>query len=54
MKHDYVTDMAVEKVPAAVPELGKKTKYMAPHLRSRTENESEENAQIRKRVRGII
>ncbi|KAF7135056.1 hypothetical protein RHSIM_Rhsim08G0079300 [Rhododendron simsii] len=41
-------------VPAKTPELDANVKYVAPHLRSRTRNESEEYSQIRRRVRGLL
>lgn len=47
-------NVALERVPTAVPDLVGKTKYMAPHLRSRMQNESEDTAQMHKRVRGLL
>ncbi|GMP98368.1 hypothetical protein CsSME_00046287 [Camellia sinensis var. sinensis] len=46
--------MPLEKVLAKAPQLDRNTKYVAPHLRSRVEKESEEFSQIRKRVRGLL
>lgn len=47
-------DVVVERVPTSSEALGLKAKYVAPHLRSCVENESEEYAQIRRRVRGLL
>ncbi|KAF5937939.1 hypothetical protein HYC85_025445 [Camellia sinensis] len=46
--------MPLEKVLAKAPQLDRNTKYVAPHLRSRVEKESEEFSQIRRRVRGLL
>ncbi|XP_027177382.1 nucleolar MIF4G domain-containing protein 1 [Coffea eugenioides] len=47
-------DVVAERVPTASHALGLNTKYVAPHLRSRARDESEEYAQIRRRVRGLL
>lgn len=52
LKND-VSDVGTERVPKMIRALGSNTKYVAPHLRSPVQNESEEYAKIRKRVRGI-
>ncbi|KAL3535970.1 hypothetical protein ACH5RR_004431 [Cinchona calisaya] len=49
-----ILDVVVERVPTVSHALGLKTKYVAPHLRSRMQNESVEYAQIRKRIRGLL
>ncbi|KAI7993104.1 Nucleolar MIF4G domain-containing protein 1 [Camellia lanceoleosa] len=46
--------MPLEKILAKAPQLDRNTKYVAPHLRSRVEKESEEFSQIRRRVRGLL
>ncbi|KAK7847216.1 suppressor of glycerol defect protein 1 [Quercus suber] len=49
-----VQSCAAKEVPANAP-AGKGTgKYIAPHLRARAGNESEEHIQIRRRVRGLL
>ncbi|KAF9598364.1 hypothetical protein IFM89_027252 [Coptis chinensis] len=37
-----------------LPELTENVKYIAPHLRARARNESEEHTQIRRHVRGLL
>lgn len=44
---------ALQETPTTVPALRSNVKYVAPHLRSRIGNESEEHTQIRRRVRGM-
>ncbi|KAA8516887.1 hypothetical protein F0562_017295 [Nyssa sinensis] len=46
--------VALEKVPVKSTALEGTNKYVAPHLRSRVGNESEEFSQIRRRVRGLL
>ncbi|XP_021897320.1 uncharacterized protein LOC110814228 [Carica papaya] len=41
-------------IPAKAPLLEDSIKYLAPHLRSRAQNESEDLTQIRRRVRGLL
>ncbi|GFY90505.1 MIF4G domain-containing protein [Actinidia rufa] len=50
----FPADVEHEKGPAKRPELDGNAKYVAPHLRSRVRNESEEYSQIRRRVRGLL
>ncbi|KAI8541810.1 hypothetical protein RHMOL_Rhmol08G0091000 [Rhododendron molle] len=50
----FHAEVAPGNVPAKTPELNANVKYVAPHLRSRTRNESEEYSQIRRRVRGLL
>lgn len=52
LKND-ASDVGTERVPKMIRALGSNTKYVAPNLRSPVQNESEEYAKIRKRVRGI-
>lgn len=54
VKNDHGINVTLERVPTAVPDLAGKTKYVAPHLRSCMKKESEDNARMRKRVRGTI
>lgn len=54
VKNDDGINGTLDRVPTAGPDLVGKTKYVAPHHRSRMQKESEDNAQMRKRVRGTI
>ncbi|CAK9181057.1 unnamed protein product [Ilex paraguariensis] len=47
-------ELAIRNVPIKAPALEKSAKYVAPHLRSRVGNESEEYYQIRKQIRGLL
>ncbi|OMO70426.1 putative sgd1p [Corchorus olitorius] len=47
-------EVAVNGASAKAPEMDGNVKYVAPHLRSRAGNESEEHTQIRRRVRGLL
>ncbi|OMO67905.1 MIF4G-like, type 3 [Corchorus capsularis] len=47
-------EVAVNAASAKAPEMDGNVKYVAPHLRSRARNESEEHTQIRRRVRGLL
>ncbi|KAK9289580.1 hypothetical protein L1049_007736 [Liquidambar formosana] len=46
--------VALEEVPAEARALEGNVKYVAPHLRSRGENELEGYSQVRRRVRGLL
>lgn len=48
-----VQSCAAKEVPANAPAAKGNGKYIAPHLRARAGNESEEHIQIRRRVRGM-
>uniref|UniRef100_A0A2P2KZS7 Nucleolar MIF4G domain-containing protein 1 isoform X2 n=2 Tax=Rhizophora mucronata TaxID=61149 RepID=A0A2P2KZS7_RHIMU len=47
-------DIELKDTPTKVPTIAGSLKYVAPHLRSHAGNESEENMQIRRRVRGLL
>ncbi|KAK2984666.1 hypothetical protein RJ640_006649 [Escallonia rubra] len=47
-------EVASEELPTKAPALEGHAKYVAPQLRSRMGNESEENSQFRRRVRGLL
>lgn len=50
----FTPEVVPEKKPVEAFVLEKSAKYVAPHLRSRVRNESEECAQIRRRLRGLL
>ncbi|KAK3002478.1 hypothetical protein RJ639_022122 [Escallonia herrerae] len=47
-------EVASEELSTKAPALEGHAKYVAPQLRSRIGNESEENSQIRRRIRGLL
>ncbi|XWS58549.1 hypothetical protein CRYUN_Cryun08bG0043600 [Craigia yunnanensis] len=50
--HD--AEVALDEASAKAPTMEGNVKYVAPHLRSRARNESEEQTQMRRRVRGLL
>ncbi|XP_031103403.1 nucleolar MIF4G domain-containing protein 1-like [Ipomoea triloba] len=47
-------EVGLGKLPSAQSAFGENTNYIAPHLRSHLGNESQDHAQIRRRVRGLL
>ncbi|XVE62530.1 hypothetical protein DITRI_Ditri06bG0125000 [Diplodiscus trichospermus] len=47
-------EVAVDEASAKAPAMERNIKYVAPHLRSRARDESEEQTQMRRRVRGLL
>ncbi|EEF36696.1 sgd1p, putative [Ricinus communis] len=52
--HEAEVEVALQETPTNTPSVASSMKYVAPHLRSHVGKESEEQAQIRRRIRGLL
>ncbi|XP_048225586.1 nucleolar MIF4G domain-containing protein 1 homolog [Ricinus communis] len=52
--HEAEVEVALQETPTNTPSVASSMKYVAPHLRSHVGKESEEQARIRRRIRGLL